>query len=64
MRSDRDAEIVTGLLAAAGLTVSAEELDQIIAVYPLLRAQADGLYLPELISENIALSFDPAAYYA
>lgn len=50
---------VKALLDAAGLTVSDEEFERFVAVYPTLRAQADALYLRELDAEDPALSFDP-----
>lgn len=60
----RDATVVKALLDASGLEMSDAEFLRIVEVYPLLRAQADGLYMPELVGENVALSFDPATYYA
>jgi hypothetical protein len=48
------------LLDAAKLTVSAEEFEKFTDLYPDMRAQADGLYLPELDLEEPAVSFDPA----
>jgi len=56
-------EIVTGLLAAASLTVSAEEKAQMIKDFPTLRAGADALYLPELEFVEPAVMFDPVRYY-
>lgn len=56
-------QIVGGLLAAAGLTVSAEEKAQMIKDYPLIRAGADALYLPELEFVEPAVRFDPSSYY-
>lgn len=56
-------EIVTGLLAAAGLTVSADEKAQMIKDFPKVRAGADALYLPELEFVEPAVKFDPAHYY-
>ncbi|MCI2415903.1 hypothetical protein MOQ72_00570 [Saccharopolyspora sp. K220] len=50
---------VTVLLDTAGITASAEEFDKFTDSYPVLRAQADGLYLPHLDTEEPALSFDP-----
>ncbi|GAA4998387.1 hypothetical protein [Actinopolymorpha pittospori] len=58
------AEAVKVLLATARLTVSPDEFDRLVGVYPLLRAQADGLYMPELESEDPALSFDPTVAHA
>lgn len=56
-------EIVTGLLAAAKLTVSADEKAQMIKDFPTIRAGADALYLPELEFVEPAVRFDPARYY-
>jgi hypothetical protein len=56
-------QIVTGLLAAAQLTVSAEEKAQMIKDFPKVRAGADALYLPELEFVEPATRFDPARYY-
>jgi hypothetical protein len=56
-----NAETVRALLGAAQLTVSDDELERFIAVYPTMRAQADSLYLPHLKNEEPALGFDPAA---
>jgi hypothetical protein len=55
--------VVTGLLAAAGLTVSAEEKAQMITDYPQVRAGADALYLTELEFVEPAVRFDPTVYY-
>jgi hypothetical protein len=49
------------LLDAANLTVSDEEFEKFADLYPDLRANADGLYLPELDLEEPAVSFDPTA---
>jgi hypothetical protein len=49
------------LLETAKLTVSDEELAIFTDSYPILRSQADGLYLPHLEHEEPAVSFDPAA---
>lgn len=56
-------QIVTGLLAAAKLTVSAEEKAQMIKDFPKIRAGADALYLTELEFVEPAVRFDPASYY-
>ena len=59
-----DAEaIVTALLSAAQLSISDEEKQQIVKDYPLLRAGADALYLPELESYEPALKFNPLEFY-
>lgn len=64
MSEATDAEaIVTALLAAAQLTISAEEKEQIVHDYPLLRAGADALYLPELEAYEPALKFNPLEFY-
>jgi hypothetical protein len=47
------------LLETAGITVSDEEFEKFTDSYPVLRAQADGLYLPHLEAEEPAVSFDP-----
>jgi hypothetical protein len=49
------------LLDAANIGVSDEEFEMFTESYPVLRAQADGLYLPHLEAEDPALSFDPTA---
>jgi len=49
------------LLKTANLTVSDEELTIFTESYPILRSQADGLYLPQFEHEEPAVSFDPAA---
>jgi hypothetical protein len=54
-------EKVKALLAAAQLTVSDDELERFVAVYPTMRAQADSLYLRHLKDEELALGFDPSA---
>jgi hypothetical protein len=40
-------DTVRSLLAAAGLSPSEDEIDELTLVYPALRAAADGLYVPE-----------------
>jgi hypothetical protein len=40
-----DAEIVRVLLDAAGLPADASEVDQLAHAYPILRGQADALYV-------------------
>ena len=63
--SPETAEVtVRALLDAASLTVSDDEFERFVAVYPTLRAQADGLYLEEFRDEDPAIGFDPAAPYA
>ena len=49
---------VKALLDAAQLTVSAEELELFVRIYPGLRKGADGLYIPETRYEDPALVFD------
>ena len=49
---------VKALLDSAQLTMSAEELELFVKVYPVLRAGADSLYLPETRYEEPALLFD------
>jgi hypothetical protein len=59
---DSDSSVaVKVLLNAANLTVSDEEFEKFTEIYPDLRAHADGLYLPELDLEELAISFDPTA---
>ncbi|WP_020577465.1 hypothetical protein [Actinopolymorpha alba] len=60
--ADDGAPIVRSLLAAAGLTVTEEEFRSLVAQYAVLRAQADGLYLPELDQVPPAVSFDPREF--
>ena len=57
------ATIVRALLDAAELTVSDDEFERFVAVYPIMRAQADALYLPELEPEAPSLHFDPTVGY-
>jgi hypothetical protein len=51
------------LLETAKVTVSEEEFEKFVDIYPVLRAQADGLYLPHLEDEAPAVSFDPTVDY-
>lgn len=60
MASDANAAVKM-LLETASLTVSDEEFTIFIESYPILRSQADGLYLPHLDAEEPAVSFDPVA---
>jgi hypothetical protein len=48
---------VKALLDAEGLTVSQEEFDAFVRIYPPMRAGADGLYIPETRYESPALIF-------
>jgi hypothetical protein len=57
------AEIVTAILAAARLTVSADELATFVKDYPLIRQSADALYLPDLEPDEPAIRFDPLDFY-
>lgn len=52
---------VRTLLEAANITVPDEEIAGLVTTYPALRAQADGLYLPELEFVDPAVDFDPSA---
>jgi len=61
--TESSATIVRALLDAAQLTVSDAEFDRFVAVYPIMRAQADALYLPELEPEAPSLHFDPTVGY-
>ncbi|MER3420329.1 MAG: hypothetical protein C4290_07320 [Chloroflexota bacterium] len=45
------------LLDAAQLTVSDEEFQLFVRIYPAMRAGADGLYIPETRYEEAALVF-------
>lgn len=58
MESD-DHNAVRVLLDAAHVRVSDEELVMLAETLPVLRASAEGLYLPHLKGEDLALSFDP-----
>jgi hypothetical protein len=60
VESDASAAVKT-LLDTANLTVSDEEFARFAESYPILRSQADGLYLPHLDVEEPAVSFDPTA---
>jgi hypothetical protein len=52
---------VRTLLEAASITIPDEEITALAKTYPALRAQADGLYLPELEFIDPAVDFDPTA---
>jgi hypothetical protein len=54
------AATVRVLLEAAELAISDEEFDRYVKDYPVIRAAADSLYLPELDSVSPAIDFDPA----
>ncbi|RCK67996.1 hypothetical protein DT076_18230 [Desertihabitans brevis] len=56
-------ETVTAILTAAGLTVSAEEKATMVRDFPLVRAGADRMYLPELEHHEPAIRFDPTDFY-
>ncbi len=56
--------IVTSLLAAAQLTVSEEEKAIFVKDYPVIRANADALYLDGLELLEPAVRFDPTDYYS
>lgn len=60
MASDANAAVKM-LLETASLTVSDDEFTIFTESYPILRSQADGLYLPHLDAEEPAVSFDPVA---
>ena len=57
-----EAEVaVRAMLAAAGLSPTAEEVAQLVAGYPALRAAADGLFqVPEARYADPALRFRAA----
>jgi len=59
-RETTGAATVADLLARAGLVVADSEFERFVRVYPLLRAQADGLYASEFAGEDLALGFDPS----
>jgi len=52
-------EAVRRLLAGAGLAMAPDEFERMVRVYPLLRAQADGLFAPEFAGVDFGLGFDP-----
>lgn len=56
-------QIVTALLSSAQLPLSESERAGYVNDYPLIRASADGLYLPELEFVEPASRFDPTTYY-
>ena len=56
--TDATATTVRSLLGAAGLTVSDEELELFVKIYPDLRIAADAMYLPEVRYAEPALNFD------
>jgi len=47
------------LLAAAGITPSPDEVERFVRIYPVLRAQADGMYAAAFSGEALALGYDP-----
>jgi hypothetical protein len=53
------ATAVKTLLEASQLTVTDEEFELFVQIYPDLRAGADAMYLPEVRYEEPALNFDP-----
>jgi hypothetical protein len=57
------AHILTGLLAAAQLVVSADEEATFVRDYRLIRESADSLYLPELEFDEPAVRFNPLDFY-
>ena len=63
MTSDDSKTIVRALLDTAQLAPSEEEFLRFVDVYPVIRAQADSLYLPELEPEAPSLHFDPTVGY-
>jgi hypothetical protein len=63
MTLDESTTIVRSLLDAAQLTVSDDEFLRFAQVYPIMRAQADALYMVELEPEAPALHFDPTVGY-
>lgn len=57
-------DIVTAILSAAQLTVDPKEFDVMVADYPIMRAAADSLYLPELEFVEPAAVFDAQTAFA
>jgi len=51
-------DMVAAILSAAQLTVSEREFDTMVRDYPVMRAAADSLYLPELEFVEPAVTFD------
>ncbi len=50
---------VRGLLAAGGLSLTDEQVEKYVRIYPTLRAAADRLYtIPELRYEQPAVIYD------
>jgi len=56
--TDDTATTVRSLLGVAGLTMSDEEFELFVKIYPGLRSAADALYLPEVRYAEPALNFD------
>lgn len=60
MTAPDPAELVPMLLSAAGVTPPADEVAQIVAAYPAMRAGVDALYaVPDLADVAPVLSFSP-----
>ena len=51
---------VKTLLDMQGISVSAEEFETFVRLYPKMREQADSLYIPETRYEDPALIFSAA----
>lgn len=50
---------VRGLLAAGGLSLTDEQVEKYVRIYPVFRAAADRLYaIPELRYEQPAVVYD------
>lgn len=47
------------LLQTQGMSVDEEEFERYVRMYPVMRAAADKLYIPETRYEEPALSFSP-----
>jgi hypothetical protein len=60
---ERAATTVRSLLDAAGLSVSEDEFAGFVRMYPIMRAQADAMYRPDLEPEAPAVRFDPTVGY-
>jgi hypothetical protein len=54
---------VKALFDAAQLTVSDEEFERFVKLYPALRDQADGIYLSDMEAASPAMAFDPTAAF-
>jgi hypothetical protein len=60
MTEDEVEMTVRALLKASGLNLTDEQIAGYVRVYPVLRAGADSLYIPEARYETPALIFSAA----